>query len=68
MSINLLCHAKSTVCIISIIINTPAIAYAVVNINFKLSMLKPKQNDLTSVLVTMQLPYCAIFHVGVKGL
>ena len=59
VSINLLHHAKSAIYIISIIIDAPAIAYAMVSRQALLSMLYTyKQIDLTSMFLTTAALFC----------
>ena len=52
VSINLLHHPKSAVCVISIIINSPAVAYSMVSTQLNCQSCIPKQIDLTSLFVT----------------
>ena len=64
MSINLLRHAKSAICVMSIIIDAPAIAYTMVS---NCRCCTPRQIDLTNICVTMQLPYCVSLLVLTSG-
>ena len=56
VSINLLRQVNSAVCVISIIIDVPAIAIAYAMVSSECCT--PKQIDLTSLFGTIQLPYC----------
>ena len=49
---------QSVICVISIIIDAPAIAQPWLVVNLLMLTCTPKQIDLTSIFITIQLPYC----------